>query len=82
MEVNENNVKELSEIKEIDSVYICGILDNRKKFIIENLKKLVYATQLSEKERNEYIYDTTYTDMNEMFSKFGFCNFKENKCGI
>lgn len=73
-------IKELSKDKETTAVYICQDFENKEKFIISDLKKLVHAAKLSVKERNEYIYDTTYKDMNEMFSKFGFCNFKGNKC--
>lgn len=73
-------IKELSKEKEVSAIYITNNLNSKEKFLIGELKKLIYAANLKLEKRNEYIYDTTYKDMNEMFSKYGFCNFKENKC--
>ncbi len=73
-------IKELSKEKEVSAIYITNNLNSKEKFLIGELKKLIYAVNLKTEERNEYIYNTTYKDMNEMFSKYGFCNFKENKC--
>lgn len=73
-------VIELSKNKIASVLFLSEKLGSREKFLIGELRKLVYAAGLEISKRNEYIYSTTYKDMNEMFSKFGFCNFKGNKC--
>ncbi len=74
------HVIEFAKNKTASVLFLSEKLGSREKFLIGELRKLVYAAGLEPSKRNEYIYDTTYKDMNEMFSKFGFCNFKENKC--
>lgn len=48
--------------------------------LINEIKKFVCALSLDKAQRYDYIYDTVCKDMDEMFSVYGFCNFKENKC--
>ncbi|MBQ9280512.1 MAG: hypothetical protein IJ215_05690 [Clostridia bacterium] len=48
-------------------------------FLANELYKFIYALRLGEKKFN-YIYDTVCDDMDRMFSKFGFCDFQNDKC--
>ncbi len=73
-------ILEISKLKNVQAIFLSEANECCEKFIIEELKKVVFAANLPLKERNDYIYNTTYKDMNEMFSRFNFCNFKENKC--
>ena len=71
---------EVSKVQNTSAEFISKAITKSECFIIEELKKVVHSANLSSKERNDYIYSTTYKDMNEMFARFNFCNFKENKC--
>ena len=53
---------------------------NESIFLANEIIKYGKAILLEKEERYEYIYDVTCKDLDEMFSKYGFCNFKENKC--
>lgn len=53
---------------------------NESIFMANEIAKIAYALKLEKNEKYEYIYDTICKDMDEMFSKYGFCNFKNNKC--
>lgn len=54
---------------------------NESRFLISELQKFIYTLSIKEdSDKYKFIYDTICSDMDEMFSKFGFCNFKENKC--
>lgn len=54
---------------------------NESRFLVSELQKFIYALSIKEdSDKYKFIYDTICSDMDEMFSKFGFCNFKENKC--
>lgn len=73
-------VIEISKIKPVSVHFISKAEERTEKFLIEELRKLIFAANISGQERNEYIYNTTYKYMNEMFSRFNFCNFKKNMC--
>lgn len=48
--------------------------------LVNEIKKFIYALSLDKAQRYDYIYDTVCKDMDEMFSVYGFCNFKNNMC--
>ncbi len=73
-------LKEVGARKPIIDSYVLNDINAEEVFLADALMKLVYAVQLEEKERLSYIYDVSYKDMNNLFSKYGFCNFKDNKC--
>ena len=53
---------------------------NESIFMTNEIVKMTHALKLEKDQKYEYIYDTICKDMDEMFSKYGFCNFKNNKC--
>ena len=60
------------------------IIDSQKTnetiFMTNEITKMAYVLNLKQDQKYTYIYDTICKDMDEMFSKYGFCNFKNNKC--
>lgn len=54
-------------------------LSDEEIFFINEIEKLVEALE-REKDRYEYIYGTVCDDLDQFFSTFGFCDFRENQC--
>ena len=73
-------LREISTFNEIEPYFIDTEKTNETIYLVNELQKFIYALSLARDERYDYIYDTICKDMDEMFSRFGFCNFKENKC--
>lgn len=73
-------LREIALTTEIIPYFIVKESTNETKYLVNELQKYIYALSLDKEARYEYIYDTVCKDMDEMFSIFGFCNFKENKC--
>ena len=73
-------MKKIIKKANITTYFIDSIKTNESIFLINELIKFTRALNMDKNERYEYIYDTVCKDMDEMFSKYGFCNFKENKC--
>lgn len=73
-------IKAISAKMPLEFYFINEEEENEKIYLVNELKKLVYAITLDKIGRYDYIYDTVCKDMDEMFSVYGFCNFKENKC--
>ena len=73
-------LREIALTTEIVPCFIVKESTNETKYLVNELQKYIYALSLDKEARYEYIYDTVCKDMDEMFSRFGFCNFKENKC--
>lgn len=60
-------------------VYVCQNLTNENIFFINEFEKFLIALEHTS-SRNEYIYDTVCSDLENNFLKFNFCDFKSNKC--
>lgn len=73
-------MKELAKKQNITFYFIDDEKTNESVFLTNELIKFSRALAMEREKRYEYIYDTICKDMDEMFSKYGFCNFKENKC--
>ena len=73
-------LREIAENTSITPYFIDNENTNESIYLTNELQKYIYALSLEKDARYEYIYDTVCKDMDEMFSIFGFCNFKENKC--
>ena len=54
-------------------------IDNGKKYLINELSKIVYGLKLND-NLYEYVYDTVCKDIDNMFSIYRFCDFRNDKC--
>lgn len=80
-----NALKEIKQISEFDYVF-CYVakrgdnnsISNEDIFFINELNK--YYLALKSADTIDYIYDAVCKDMDEVFGKYGFCNFKNDKC--
>ncbi len=71
----------LVESANIVPYFIDSEKTNESRFIVSELQKFIYAITLEkDEERYQYIYDVICKDMDEIFSKFAFCNFKNDSC--
>ncbi len=78
-----NALKEISQICDYTLYYVAMKDDNNQFsnediFFINELNK--YHLALKASDTVDYVYDTVCKDMDEMFGKYRFCNFKNNKC--
>ena len=73
-------LREVANNANIIPYFIDNEKTNETIYLTNELEKYIHALSLDKDGRYEYIYDTVCSDMDEMFSIFGFCNFKENKC--
>lgn len=70
-----------SHADRIEVFYILALKEatDEEIFLTNELFKFVSALRLGE-NKYSYIYDTICYDMDHMFSKYGFCDFQNNKC--
>ncbi len=73
-------MKEACKLGDITAYMIDKQKTNETIYLTNEIAKFTRALTLDKDARYEYIYDTVCKDMDEMFSKYGFCNFKKNKC--
>lgn len=68
-----------SECK-IETYYIDTLKTSESKHLVNEFKHFFHALSLQTEKRYDYIYDTVCDNMDNMFSIYGFCNFKNNMC--
>lgn len=75
-----NKIKETANSNKNLKVYYLGTeFTDEEIYIINELNKLITALKM-EDNRLQFVYDTLCEDLDESFSKYNFCNFKNNKC--
>lgn len=75
-----NIIRHFAEIKPTEVIFIDSEKNQDSIYLVNEIKKFIYAVSVDKIARCEYIYDTVCKDLDEMFSIYGFCNFKNNMC--
>ena len=68
--LDREKVIEISKIKAVSAQFMSKAEERHEKYLIEELRKLIFAANISGQKRNEYIYNASYKYMNEMEEEY------------